>query len=484
MTTATAALPISAGDDRHILWVPALLIALFASLTLFPRIAGSTELSAVFADITAILAALYGIVVTLVLSGRRTPRFSVLLRPSHYVQAMVHSSIFIYWGWYWHPVYEEFVLIVSQIVFVYVLEALIAWLRGKDWQLGFGAFPIIFSTNLFLWFKDDWYAWQFVMVAVGVLGKQFVTWRRDGRPAHIFNPSALSLFIASTILIFTRHTGVSWGNDIANTLNYPEHIYLWIFLVGLIVQHLFGVTLVTVSAAISLLLLGAVWYAATGVYFFFTSDIPIAVFLGMHLLVTDPATSPRTDVGKVIFGALYGASVMALFWLLDVTNVPPFYDKLLPVPFLNLSVRMLDRVARGHPLASLSEWLVGYAPKQRNAAYMGVWMAVFAGLLSTHHLGAMHPGRSFAFWEQACKRGLRNGCRNLHDLTDAECLNGQPLACAKMAVMYRDGTGVEANERRAYRYILRACSLGYKEACDRIDQFIPPPDISLFPGKG
>ncbi len=54
----------------------------------------------------------------------------------------------------------------------------------------------------------------------------------------------------------------------------------------------------------------------TGIYFFYDSYIPIAVFLGMHLLFNDPSTSPRTELGRIIFGALYGLSTVLLYWLL------------------------------------------------------------------------------------------------------------------------------------------------------------------------
>ena len=50
-----------------------------------------------------------------------------------------------------------------------------------------------------------------------------------------------------------------------------------------------------------------------GTYLFIDSYIPIAVFLGMHLLFTDPSTSPRTELGRLIFGAIYGLSVIVLY---------------------------------------------------------------------------------------------------------------------------------------------------------------------------
>jgi Na+-translocating ferredoxin:NAD+ oxidoreductase RnfD subunit len=84
---------------------------------------------------------------------------------------------------------------------------------------------------------------------------------------------------------------------------------------------------------------GLAYNAATGIYFFYDSYIPIAVFLGMHLLFTDPSTSPRTELGRLIFGVLYGASTIVLYQLLGTMGLPTYFDKLLQVPVLNLSIR-------------------------------------------------------------------------------------------------------------------------------------------------
>ena len=80
------------------------------------------------------------------------------------------------------------------MVFLYVLDMLVCWSRRDNWILGFGPIPIIFSMNLFLWFRDDWFYLQFVMVAIIVFGKEFLRWKRDGQSTHIFNPSAFALF--------------------------------------------------------------------------------------------------------------------------------------------------------------------------------------------------------------------------------------------------------------------------------------------------
>src|SRR5262249_44356277 len=157
---------------------------------------------------------------------------------------------------------------------------------------------IVLSTNLFLWFKDDWFFLQFLLVSTGVLCKEFVTWKRNGRRTHIFNPSAIALAVFSIALLATHSTHLTWGEEVAVSLGRPPHIFLWIFCVGLVVQALFSVTLVTLFAAATLFLLNLAYTAYTGVYYFVDSTIPIAVFLGLHLLVTDPATSPHRNAGK------------------------------------------------------------------------------------------------------------------------------------------------------------------------------------------
>ena len=135
----------------------------------------------------------------------------------------------------------------------------------------------------------------------------------------------------------------------------------------------------TLSAVATTYTVGLVYFAATGSHFFFQEPIPIAVFLGMHLLFTDPSTSPRTELGRIIFGVLYGSSVVGLIVLLMSLNVPGFYDKLLPVPILNLMIRGIDRAARSDLLKRFDPGALarGLTPRQRNLAYMSVWAAIF-----------------------------------------------------------------------------------------------------------
>src|SRR5256714_15569079 len=149
-------------------------------------------------------------------------------------------------------------------------------------------------------------------------------------------------------------------------------MYLKLFLIGLPGQFFFGVTTMTMSAVVTTYAFGLVYLAATGIYFFYDSYIPIAVFLGMHLLFTDPSTSPRTELGRIIYGAAYGLSTVALYQLLGSKGMPTFYDKLLQVPILNLSIQGIDRLARSRWLHAFDPSALGrsLAPLRRNLAYI------------------------------------------------------------------------------------------------------------------
>jgi hypothetical protein len=197
---------------------------------------------------------------------------------------MVQISLYAYWGYYWRPVYEHFWLICGQLLFAYSFDMLLSWSRRRDYTLGFGPFPIILSINLFIWFRDDWFYLQFLMIAVGFMGKEYVRWQREGRNVHIFNPSAFSLGLFSLILIMTNTTGLTWGQEIASTLTLAPNIYAFLFLIGLVVMYFFSITLVAGMAAITLFGLSALYSSSTGVPYFLDSEIPAAVFLGLQLL--------------------------------------------------------------------------------------------------------------------------------------------------------------------------------------------------------
>ena len=292
-----------------------------------------------------------------------------------------------------------------------------------------------------------------------------------------FNPSAIALFLFSIGLIVTHSTQISWGNEIAVSFGRPPHIYMEIFLLGLVVQGLFSVTLVTLSAAAALFAMNLVFTHATGVYFFIDSNIPAAVFLGLHLLVTDPATSPRKDFGKIVFGAGYGAAVFGLYWLLGHFGAPTFYDKLLCVPPLNLTVRALDRASVF--LASRFR-LPTWTPRKWNFAYMGAWVALFVVMSSTGFLGRSHPGADPEFWRRACLEGRPTACQSWSQMMDLACHHGSGLACVVLGTASYEGRIIPRDLAAAAKAFAHACELGVSKGCGDVRYMVTQSNGSFF----
>lgn len=392
--------------------------------------------------------------------------FFVLLRPQHYVQAMVQVSVYSYWGYYWRPVYDHFWLILGQILFAYSFDMLLSWSRRRDYTLGFGPVPIILSVNLFLWFRDDWFYLQFLMIAIGFMGKEYVRWQREGKNVHIFNPSAFALGIFSLILITTNTTSLTWGQEIASTLTLAPNIYTFLFLIGLVVMYFFSITLVAGMAAITLFLFSTLYSTATGIPYFIDSEIPAAVFLGLHLLITDPSTSPRTPFGKLLFGILYGLGVFALYTILGAVGAPTFYDKLLCVPLLNLSVIAIDRAVRSvNTETVVNVWKPDWFGGRGNLAHMAIWAVIFGSMSMLGKTDGQHTGDSLPFWQEACAEGLSNSCDRLVQLEATYCGDNAAWACNELGGHYREGGIVDQDEELALAYFSRACELKFKAGC-------------------
>jgi hypothetical protein len=312
------------------------------------------------------------------------------------------------------------------------------------------------------------------------MGIEFVRWQREGRTVHIFNPSAFSLGLFSLVLIATNTTRLTWGPEIAATLSLAPHIYVVLFLIGLVVMYFFSVTLVAASAAAVLFGSSALYASLTGVPYFLDSEIPSAVFLGLHLLVTDPSTSPRTPLGRLVFGVLYGLGVFGLYALLGAFGAPTFYDKLLCVPLLNLSVPWIDRAVRAvGPSAVLNRLRLDGPLGRGNLAHMAVWIVFFATMTAAGRTDGRHPGDSLPFWVQACEAGRPNACKRLLQIEASYCGDNAGWACNELGAHYTAGKITPADSRIALAYFSRACELRFQAGCvnlldtGRVSQTVP-----------
>lgn len=454
--------------------LPLLFTAALVAFGLLPSVRQNATLWWSVLGAGAMLFAWNAVLLGSALRKGRTLTLEIVLRKQHWVQACAHTTLFSYWGWYWQPVYDSAHLIVAQLLLAYAFDVLLSFSRRDFYTLGFGPFPIVFSINLFLWFKQDWFYLQFLLVALAFAGKGLIQWEKEGRSAHIFNPSAFALFIFSIVLIATGSTNVTLGPEIALTQLLPPQMYAVLFLAGLPGQFLFGVASMTMTAAVTMYGFGLLYFAATGTYYFIASYIPIAVFLGMIFLFTDPSTSPRTEVGRIMFGVLYALSVVVLYGVLEAVGVPSFYDKLLPVPLLNLTIKAIDRAAQSNALRWLNPALIGkaLAPAQRRLAYVSIWAVVFVLVSAVQGVGDTHRGHWVPFWQDACKRGLRNGCENLAVMLVTDCNYGSGWACNEFGILRAQQELEGVNELSSYPTHVdafrRACDIGFPPACENL----------------
>jgi hypothetical protein len=484
-------------DRTGTLAIPLALSLLLAALAWSPQVRENSSAFASFLGVAAILGACSALLLFTTKRHGRKLLLRIALRKQHYLQACAQASVLAYWGWYWPPVYDSIPFIAAQLVFAYSFDMLLSWPRREVYTLGFGPFPIVFSINLFLWFKPDWFYLQFAMVALGFAAKEFIQWNKEGRRAHIFNPSSFPLAVFSLVLIVTGSSDITWGQEIATTQFYPPQMYLMLFLIGLPGQYFFGVTLMTMSAVVSTYVFGLLYFKLMGIYFFYDSYIPIAVFLGMHLLFTDPSTSPRTELGRIIFGALYGLSTIALYQLLGSAGLPAFYDKLLQVPFLNLSVKVIDRAARSSFfLRGFDPALLGksLATHQRHLAFISVWALVFLGMSAAGGVGDDHPGQWLPFWREACRDGRPYACPYLADVSQVFCDRGSGWACNEAGLLHIALARSGEDSRRldmagAEAPLEQGCGIGFEAACHnlqelhaRTERFTPaPPTLEDYP---
>lgn len=400
----------------------------------------------------------------------------IAVRKPHWIQLLAQGSVLAWWGWHVRSVYEFAPFIVAQLVLAVAVESLFSLTRRGRCVVGFGPVPVVFSLNLFLWFHLPWFFFQFAMVVLVYVGKEFVRRQVDGRSRHIFNPSAFALAIASLALIVTGQTGITQGVEIAQSQYVPPHIFLVIFLAAFPGQLLFGVATMTMPAVLVIYGFSAAYHAATGIFFFHDAYIPIAVFLGLHLLFTDPATSPRSELGRVVFGVLYGSGVVAGVFLLNAVGAPPFYDKLLPVPILNVLAPRLDRMARVLADRLRISWAAspGPVPAPRRIATAGTWAAVFATLSLSGGLGDDHPGQYYPFWRTACETGSsgaaqERACDYMGFMQQNFCDRGSGWACNEFGVFLAEA---DRDYRGAAREFEQACARGFEPGCANLQALL------------
>jgi hypothetical protein len=155
--------------------------------------------------------------------------------------------------------------------------------------------------------------------------------------------------------------------------------------------------------------------------------------------------------------------------------MPTFYDKLLQVPILNLSIKWIDRAAHSRMLRPFDPAALGrsLAPRQRHLAYISIWAIVFAGMSAAQGVGDSHRGQWLPFWRQACDDERAYACPYLADLQVSFCDQGSGWACNEAGILHIALSQSGEDQRRvdpadAAVPFTRGCSLEFAAACQNL----------------
>lgn len=272
-----------------------------------------------------ILATEVVIAAALLMALWRRGRVTLDLRKHFVIQGCVQGSILVYWSFYWAGVAVQLPMIVLMFVMCYAADAACSFARYGNWRVGLSPVPIVLSTNLFVWL--DWRGATMAMV-LAVASKTLI--QRKGR--HVFNPSVAGLTVNAVCTVLFPDF-VHFGG-LFHTFNLAPNMAEWIFLVSLIPLTVFRLLPVTIGCVI-----GMVYVTHT------SGALRPTLLLLMTLLATDPATTPKTDLGRLFYGFAVGATYPLYSMLLRKLGQPDDFAKILAVPLPNLFVGEFDALA-------------------------------------------------------------------------------------------------------------------------------------------
>jgi len=243
------------------------------------------------------------------------------IRKPHVVQILAQSSVYVYWWIYFPGVWYHLPSIAVQLVLAYAADAAFCFARFGSWRLGLSPVPVILSTNLFEWFDGR----GLILAILLAFGSKALIHRG---PRHIFNPSVAGLSAVGVITVFVPDF-VHFGSAF-HTLNIPPNMAEWVLLAALLPQTQFRILPVSIGATVCLWLTGN------------PAVVRPAIILAFTLLASDPATTPRGDIGKFLFGAVIGFGLPMFSVVMRYLGHPDDFAKIFPVAVANLLVPWLD----------------------------------------------------------------------------------------------------------------------------------------------
>lgn len=309
-------------------------------------------------------------------------RVTFTFKPTHALPAALQVIIFAYWALYYRDLRLYLPGIALQIVFAYVVDAALDLATRRRWHASFSPLPVTLSTNLFVLFIYGQGYLTLLAIALALVSKRVI--RRQGR--HVLNPSAFGTAMVGLLTLFVPAFG--YGDSAYQFALAPNMTEL-VLLLALVVQVRVPVVLVSASAVAGLYAVGF----ATGRISFSPFWAPVTLVI--VLLATDPATSPRKPLGRVLYGFAVGVFMRACGATLEHVFDHDFYGKVLGVLLANCFVPWFDG------LAARARWSPAWLEPRFNRVHVALWFGLMAWAVG----GMDHKARDFT----AC-----TGCQAAH----------------------------------------------------------------------
>jgi len=286
---------------------------------------------------------------------------TVTLRAEHLAQVAAQLGVFLYTALYWPPAAALLPRLAALTLFGFAADFALSARRYGSWRLGVGPVPVVLSANLFVWFTGPYVWLHYAVVLIGLAAKHHA--QREGR--HVFNPSAIGVAaVGAFALLLPGRLGAL---DISPWLGATPNALEVTLLLSLVPLSRARVALIPLAAAAATAALLALLPALLPS----RADVPVFVaapiYIGVALLATDPATTPRRPVAQLAFGAAYITLFAILSSLLGADG--RFWGKVLPIPLLNLLAPRLDAWAATLPSPRLLD-------ARHDRVHLGLWVAV------------------------------------------------------------------------------------------------------------
>lgn len=284
---------------------------------------------------------------------------------THVIPILVQTLLLSYWAVHWLPLRERLGYLAWCIPVAIVTDALLLRARTGEAKIGVGAVPVVLSSTLFTNYPLKDSAWMLLVVGLALASKAFL---RRGQQ-HIFNPSGFGL----SVLAVMSFAGIGQTQDVAHQLNSPPMMTELILVLALLPQLRLPIVSSTLGAATAMWL----WVTAQPLLRLVAHEHVRAlsitwspVLLVLVLLLTDPATSPKSPSGRFLFGAFIGIAMNVISVTMLSTSGSDFWSKVLAIPLANFLVPWFQRA--GERLDARWTWL----QPRFNRWHIATWLLI------------------------------------------------------------------------------------------------------------